>query len=208
MGFLVIDRNGIERIDGGTTADDPWRGMVSGLIDLTKTDKKTKTISLNHGIADGATINTLSLLVVADNLLCLDLLEEEAARAGMEPRDWMAARVAENAQVAEAFVAANPFCAFLQETQAARAKTPVCLKIVDAAFLALSDEKKKAVLGKIDNVLNEEGLAYDSEPYKKDPNIPPGRRFFSGMWVRPGDLRRGLEGFASVYHQQMKLTRT
>jgi phosphoserine aminotransferase len=168
-GVLVLSPRAVERLEQWTP---PWP--------MPKIFRLTKNGALNEGIFQGATINTPSMLCVADYLDALDWVESlggvDAARA----------RCDANFAVIERFVEQAPWLAFLAEVPETRSNTSVCLSVDLPA-----DGVKRMI-----SLLADEGVAYDIGAYR---DAPPGLRLWCGATVEAGDLEALMPWLAWAY---------
>ena len=149
----------------------------------------TKGGKLIEGIFEGETINTPSMLAVEDYLDALDWAQRSAASKGLIARadaNTGARRLGGEAQWVD-FLAGDP---------AIRSNTSVCLKVVDPAVAALSNDaagrlRQEDGLG----CWRRRGVALDIGGYR---DAPPGLRIWCGATVeavRPRSAhRRGSTG--------------
>ena len=133
----------------------------------------------NAAIFEGATINTPSLLCVEDALDALAWADTVGGAAGMK------ARSEANLAALEAWVAVTPWVEFLAGDRAIRSNTSVCLKVVDPAITALSEDAQADFAKKLASVLEKEKAAYDIGGYAK---APPGLRIWCGATVDTADV--------------------
>ena len=157
-GMLILSPRAVERLETYTPV---WP--------LPKIFRMTKKGKLNEGIFRGETINTPSMLCVADYLDALDWVR---TIGGV---DGSIARSQANLKVIEDFVAANEWISFLAEDEATRSSTSVCLT------LALETEQVKALA----QLLDSEGVAFDIGAYR---DAPPGLRIWCGATVETSDV--------------------
>jgi len=146
---------------------------------LPKIFRLTKGGALNGSIFEGATINTPSMLCVADFLDALDWADEIG---GLEA---LFARADANADALGAWVAATPWVEHLVGDAALRSNTSVCLSIVDPDFQTLDEAGQRAFVKRLTGLLEEEGAAYDVEAYR---DAPPGLRIWCGATVETADI--------------------
>ncbi|MDO9473322.1 MAG: phosphoserine transaminase [Caulobacter sp.] len=133
----------------------------------------------NAAIFEGATINTPSLLCVEDALDALAWADTVGGAAGMK------ARSEANLKALEAWVAVTPWVEFLAQDKAIRSNTSVCLKVVDPAITALSEDAQADFAKKLASLLEKEKAAYDIGGYAK---APPGLRIWCGATVDTADV--------------------
>jgi phosphoserine aminotransferase len=168
-GVLILSPRAVERLERWTP---PWP--------MPKIFRLTKGGALNEGVFRGATINTPSMLCVADYHDALDWVEAiggaEAARA----------RCDANFAVVERFVKATPWIRFLAEAPETRSNTSVCLA------LDLPPEGVKAMVG----LLADEAVALDIGAYR---DAPPGLRIWCGATVEAADLEALMPWLAWAY---------
>ncbi len=157
-GVLILSPRAVARLERYSP---PWP--------MPKIFRLTKNGALNEGIFKGATINTPSMLCVADYHDALDWVESlggvPAARS----------RCDANLAVIERFVDDTPWIDFLATTPAIRSNTSVCLSV------DLPAEGVKAMVA----LLAEEGVALDIGAYR---DAPPGLRIWCGATVEAADL--------------------
>jgi phosphoserine aminotransferase len=146
---------------------------------LPKIFRLTKGGKLIDGIFAGETINTPSMLCVADALDALRWAESVGGLAGLK------ARSEANLAAVAAWVAGSDWAAFLAEDAATRSNTSICLKIVAPWFTALAAEGQAAAAKKLAAVLEKEKAAYDIGAYR---DAPPGLRIWGGATVETSDI--------------------
>lgn len=169
-GMLVLSPRAVERLESFTPENRP----------LPKIFRMTKKGKLIDGIFEGATINTPSMLAVAD---CLDALKWVKSLGGVEAS---IARAEKNFEAIEAWVADRDWIAFLAENQATCSVTSVCLKITDSWFETLDDSEKTPFIKGMCKLLDEEGAAYDIASYR---DAPAGLRIWCGATVEVTDVQ-------------------
>ena len=161
-GMLILSPRAVERLESYTP---PWP--------LPKIFRLTKGGRLIEGIFRGATINTPSMLCVADYLDALAWVESIGGE------DAAIARCEANFRVIEGFVAERAWIDFLARDPRTRSTTSVCLS------LDLAPERVKAMVAR----LADEGVAYDIGAYR---DAPPGLRIWCGATVEASDLENLL----------------
>jgi phosphoserine aminotransferase len=132
--------------------------------------------------SEGETINTPSMLCVADYLDALQWIET----IGGVPA--AIARSEANLAVIADFVAANDWISFLARDPTTRSNTSVCLSVQLAA-----EQVKKLV-----KLLDGEGVAFDIGSYK---DAPAGIRIWCGATVETSDLQALMPWLAWAYEQ-------
>ena len=147
---------------------------------LPKIFQMAKGGKLIAGIFEGETINTPSMLCVED---ALDGLKWAESIGGLPA---LIARSAANLEAIEEWAAKSSWAAFLAEDKAIRSNTSICLKIVDAAYLALPAEEQAKSAKAIVSLLDKEKAAYDVGAYR---DAPPGLRVWGGATVETSDIQ-------------------
>ena len=173
-GMLILSPRAVERLESYTPS---WP--------LPKIFRMTKGGKLIEGIFKGATINTPSMLCVADYLDALSWVES----IGGTPA--LIARSKKNLSVIENFVAANDWINFLAEDENLRSNTSVCLTV------DLPADKLKAMT----KLLESEGVAYDIGAYR---DAPDGLRIWCGGTVEASDLEALMPWLSWAYEQVLK----
>ncbi|MCB1561996.1 MAG: phosphoserine transaminase [Alphaproteobacteria bacterium] len=168
-GMLVLSPRAVQRLESFTPENRP----------LPKIFQLTKKGKLIEGIFVGETINTPSMIAVAD---CLDALNWVSNIGG---RRTTIARAAENFKTMENWLARSEWADFLAEVPETRSTTSVCLKIKDMWFDALPEEEKAPFVKAVVKNLDKEGAAYDIGSYR---DAPPGLRIWCGATVQAGDV--------------------
>ena len=170
-GMLILGPRAVERLESYTP---PWP--------LPKVFRLTSAGKLSEGIFRGETINTPSMLCVADYLDALNWIES----IGGVPA--AIARSEANLRVIADFVAANAWISFLAADPATRSNTSVCLSV------DLSAEQVKKMV----KLLESEGVAYDIGSYK---DAPAGIRIWCGATIETSDLAALMPWLAWAYAQ-------
>ena len=174
-GMLVLSPRAVQRLE---TYDPPWP--------LPKVFRMKSGGKLNEGLFRGETINTPSMLCVADYL---DALQWVHALGGVPAT---IARCDANLQVVTDFVAGNDWICFLAAEPATRSSTSVCLS------LALAEDQVKRIV----KMLAAEGVAHDIGAYK---DAPAGLRIWCGATIETADLKALMPWLAWAY-EQVRLT--
>ena len=168
-GMLILSPRAVQRLESYTP---PWP--------MPKIFRMTSGGKLTEGLFKGETINTPSMLCVADYLDALAWVERlGGVQATM-------ARSEANLKVIEDFVAANDWIDFLAKDPATRSNTSVCLS------LKLAEDQVKKVV----KLLEAEGVAYDIGAYK---DAPAGIRIWCGATVESSDLQALMPWLAWAY---------
>jgi len=170
-GMLILSPRAVARLESYTPA---WP--------MPKVFRLTSGGKLNEGIFRGETINTPSMLCVADYLDALQWIESIGGVQGA------IARSEANLAVIADFVAANDWISFLAKDPATRSNTSVCLS------LELDAERVK----KLVKLLDSEGVAFDIGSYK---DAPAGIRIWCGATIETADLQALMPWLAWAYAQ-------
>lgn len=167
-GMIVLSPRAVERLQSFTPARP-----------LPKLFRMTKSGALIAGIFEGATINTPSMLCVADYEDTLDWAETVGGLDGLH------GRADANFTALQAWVDRTDWIENLVAEPKLRSNTSVCLKIVapEVATLAAADQRAftKALVG----LLEAEDVAYDINGYR---DAPPGLRIWCGGTVETADV--------------------
>ncbi len=147
---------------------------------LPKIFQMTKGGKLIDGIFQGETINTPSMLCVED---ALDGLRWAESIGGLSA---LIARSAANLATIEAWVAKSNWAGFLAGDPATRSSTSICLKVVDPAYTALSEDDQAKHVKSVVTLLEKAGAALDIGAYR---DAPPGFRIWGGATVETSDLQ-------------------
>ncbi|SEA76253.1 phosphoserine transaminase [Rubrimonas cliftonensis] len=167
-GVLVLSPRAVERLESFTP---PWP--------LPKIFRLTKGGKLIEGVFKGETINTPSMLCVADYLDALDW------GIGLGGGAALRARADANFSALQGWVDATAWVENLVAEPACRSNTSVCLRIVDPAVSALDDAGQRAFVKRMTTTLEKEGAAFDIAGYR---DAPPGLRVWCGATVEAADV--------------------
>lgn len=168
-GMLILSPRAVERLESYTP---PWP--------MPKIFRLTSGGKLSEGIFKGATINTPSMLCVADYLDALNWVE---SIGGVEKA---IEKSKANLAILEDFVAKTPWISFLAATPETRSNTSVCFS------LDLAEDKVKSLI----KLLDSEGVAYDIGAYR---DAPAGLRIWAGATVEQFDLETFLPWLEWAY---------
>lgn len=169
-GMLILSPRAIARLESYTPA---WP--------MPKIFKLVKKNALIEGIFKGETINTPSMLCVADYLDALAWVDSIGGLSGAIARSQASLRV-----IADA-VAQWPWLHFLAQDPSTISNTSVCLS-VDATPEQVTQLAK---------LLEREQVAYDIGAYR---DAPPGLRIWCGATVEPSDVAALMEWLEWGYH--------
>jgi len=173
-GMLILSPRAVARLESYSP---PWP--------MPKIFRMTSGGKLTEGLFKGETINTPSMLCVADYLDALAWVDS----IGGVPATM--ARSEANLQVIADFVAANDWISFLAKDPATRSNTSVCLT------LDVSAEQVKQLV----KLLETHGAAYDIGAYK---DAPAGIRIWCGATVQTEDLQALLPWLSWAYNEVRK----
>ena len=167
-GILILSPRAVARLESYTP---PWP--------LPKLFRLTKDGKLNHGIFEGETINTPSLLCVEDALAAMAWARAAGGAAGL------ARRTQANFKALSAWVGQSNWVDFLCADPKLRSPTSVCLRLTDPALTALDTDAQNAFVRQLAARLEQEQAAYDVAAYR---DAPPGLRIWCGATVEAADL--------------------
>jgi len=170
-GMLILSPRAVERLETYIPA---WP--------LPKIFRMTKAGKLNQGIFKGSTINTPSMLCVADYL---DALAWVRSIGGLEGAIERSER---NLAVIERFVAQHDWVHFLSSVLEQRSNTSVCLTV------DLDDEQVKAMVQRLAG----ENVAFDIGAYR---DAPAGLRIWCGATIEESDLEKLMPWLEWAYTQ-------
>lgn len=170
-GMLILSPKAVARLESYTP---PWP--------LPKIFRLTKGGKLIEGIFRGETINTPSMLCVADYL---DALAWVRSLGGLQA---VIAKSRENLAVIEKTVSEHPWLDFLAREPEQRSNTSVCLSV------DLDPDKVKQMV----KLLATEGVAYDIGAYR---DAPPGLRIWCGATVDKADVEALMTWLVWAYQE-------
>jgi len=178
-GVIVLSPRAVERLET-YTPDRP----------IPKIFRMTKGGKLIDGIFTGATINTPSMLCVADAADALEWID------GLGGLAATMARADANFAALQAWVDQTPWIANLVPEAANRSNTSVCLAFADPEIAALPDAEQKVFVKKMTGLLDAEGAAYDIGGYR---DAPAGLRIWCGATVDTADIEALLPWLEWAY---------
>ena len=146
---------------------------------LPKIFRLTKGGKLIDGIFAGETINTPSMLAVADYVDALDW----ADRIGGLPA--LRARADANFAALQGWADRSGWIANLVAEPAHRSNTSVCLRVTDPEIAALDEAAQAAFCKRMVTLLEVEEAAFDIGGYR---DAPPGLRIWCGATVETSDI--------------------
>ncbi len=167
-GMIVLSPRAIERL----TAYAPDRP-------LPKVFRLTKGGELIAGVFRGETINTPSMLAVADYEDALDWADGVGGLSGLH------ARADANLAALQGWVDRTDWIENLVPDPAVRSNTSVCLSIIHPVFQSLEEADQRAFTKKLAGLLDDEGVAYDINGYR---DAPPGLRIWCGATIETADV--------------------
>jgi phosphoserine aminotransferase len=171
-GMLALSPRAVERLE---TYKPAWP--------LPKIFRLTKGGKLIDGIFVGETINTPSMLCVADALDGLRWAENAGGLRGL------IARSEANLTAIANWVAGSNWAAFLAEDPASRSNTSVCLKITAPWFAALAPDAQAAAVKQLTSLLEKEKAALDIAGHR---DAPAGLRIWAGATIETSDIEKLL----------------
>jgi phosphoserine aminotransferase len=163
-GMLVLSPRAVERLER-----DPGPRPLPKIFRLTKGGK------LIDGVFKGETINTPSMLCVADWLFALDWAERTG---GLEA---LIARADANAAAVDRWVQKTGWIEHLASDPAIRSNSSVCLQFADRSDVEINKARQKAIA----KLLEAEDAAFDVGAYR---DAPPGLRIWCGATVDTADV--------------------
>lgn len=170
-GMIILSPRAVERLESYTP---PWP--------LPKIFRLTSAGKLNEGIFKGATINTPSMLCVADYLDALSWVSSIGGVSALIQRSMA------NLALIQEFVAQHCWIKFLASDPKTVSNTSVCLT------LDLAEQKVKDLVA----LLEREQVALDIGSYR---DAPSGIRIWCGATVENADIEQFLPWLNWAYHQ-------
>ncbi len=139
----------------------------------------TKKQALIEGIFTGATINTPSMLAVADLHSALDWADKEGGLPALH------ARSEANFKAIDAWIQQSNWAQWLASDANTRSSTSMCIQITAEKFQTLNLSDQQAAVKTMVGWLAEEGVAFDIANYR---SAPPGFRIWGGATVEATDV--------------------
>ena len=167
-GMLILSPKAIRRLESFT----PNRP-------LPKVFRLVRDGKLIEEIFSGETINTPSMLCVADALDALHWIQQ------LGGLNVTIARTNRNFETLQNWVDQQSWIENLVSVKSNRSTTSVCLKIIDKEFLSFSEKKQRQFIRSFVSLLENEEVAYDISGHRK---APPGLRIWCGSTVENSDL--------------------
>lgn len=170
-GMIILSPTAVARLQSHTPS---WP--------IPKIFKLAKNKKLIKGIFSGATINTPSMLCLADYI---DALEWVESIGGLEEA---ITRSQQNLAIISNFVRQHDWISFLAKDKATRSNTSVCLQL----------DLEEAQLKKLMSLLANENVAYDIGSYRDAPN---GLRIWCGATVETKNIELLMPWLAYAYSE-------
>ena len=167
-GVIIISPKGIERLKNYNPT---WP--------MPKIFRIKKNNVINYGFFEGLTINTPSMLCIADAIECLEWLE---SIGGL---DKSIQRTEQNFTTLQNWIDQQDWVENLCDDKKYRSITSVCLKIVDPSFLKMKKTKKEDFINKISELLEMEKVAYDIKGHR---DAPLSLRIWCGPTIENEDI--------------------
>lgn len=167
-GILILSPRAVARLESYTPT---W--PIPKLFRLTQDGR------LIEAIFEGETINTPSLLCVEDYIEALNWAK---SLGGLKA---LMARANANSKVLSDWIEHTPFVDFLATDPKIRSNTSVCFKFVDPVVASLPPAGQAAFCKSIENLLDQEKVAYDIGAYR---DAPPGLRVWCGATIETSDI--------------------
>jgi len=177
-GMIILSPRAIDRIN---TYDPDWP--------MPKIFRIKKSGKVDESIFTGSTINTPSLMCVADYVSALEWAKKSG---GLKKLIEIANS---NLDIISQWVEKNNWISFLAQDKETISNTSVCLEF--ASKSPDGDDLDTAALSKdIQKILEEEQIGYDIGAYR---DAPPGLRIWVGATVEPQDVSILLEWIEWAY---------
>src|SRR2546421_5391475 len=187
-GMLALSPRAVERLESYTS---PWP--------LPKLFRLTSKGKLIEGVFRGETINTPSMLCVAD---ALDSLKWAESVGGL---DGLVARAERNLAVLLGWVEKCPWAEPLAEDPATISCTSPQFKITEPWFIRLSPEQRLQTVRGMTRRLEAEGAGYDLASHRASP---PGIRIWTGATVERSDVEALLPWLDLAWEEQFEASQS
>ncbi len=173
-GMIVLSPRAVERLESFKPENRP----------LPKIFRLTKKGKLNEGIFKGLTINTPSMLAVADVMDAMGWVKSIGGVSGVQKR------VAESYNSIKTWVEGSDWATFIADDEAVRSRTSVCVIVNDPWFLDTyaPDDRAGFVKGFLSE-LDKLDVGYDLAMHR---DAPAGIRIWCGATVEPSDVAKLL----------------
>ena len=168
-GVLIVGPRAAERM----RAEPPRRGLPRVLRLVRRTGE------IIEEVFDGGTLNTPSMLCVADCLLALEWVES----IGGVPA--MIARANRNFEALQSWIDTSEWAENLVRDPSVRSNTSVCVRIVIPWFANLDDARQRQALARMAGYLEARGAALDIVNHR---GAPPSLRIWCGGTVEREDI--------------------
>lgn len=146
----------------------------------------------NMPFFEGVTLNTPSMMCVADVLDAMKWIADIGGRKALQKR------VISNAESLDRWVQATPWIDYLTQDVRARSLTSVCLRFCGLEFQALNKNEQTLVVDHMVDSLEREKAGYDLKSYK---TAPLGLRIWCGGTVETRDIEALCPWLEWTYHQ-------
>ena len=183
-GMLILGPRAAERM----RSSPPQRGLPR-VMRLVNRDG-----GIMEDVFDGATLNTPSMLCIADCLLALEWAESIGGLRAMT------ARADRNFRVLQTWMDSSEWAENLVPDPASRSNTSVCIRVTDQWFLSLDEDSQRKALKRMGELLESRGAALDIVNHR---GAPPSLRVWCGGTVEAKDLE-ALTPWLDWAHQQLR----
>lgn len=178
-GMIVLSPRAVERLESYKPS---WP--------LPKIFQMTKKGKVNEDLFQGVTINTPSMLAVAD---CIDALNWVDSIGGLNATKQ---RCKSNFDTIAAWINETPWVDFLAATPETYSYTSVCIKITDPWFTAQDESARQNIIKSVTKLLETEKAANDVASYR---DAPAGLRVWCGATVEQSDVEKLLPWLTYAY---------
>ena len=184
-GMLALSPRAVQRLESHVP---PWP--------LPKIFRLTQQGKLNQALFRGETINTPSMLAVADHRDALLWAQSVGGLPGL------IARTQANLHAVSHWVRQTPWIDFLAKDPDKRSSTAICLSVTAPFFVEWPEDRRRLFIDRMTGLLAERHVAYDIAAYR---SAPPGLRLWGGSTVDTDDILAVLPwlewAFDQVRHQ-------